>query len=80
MNRVNPDLALEYISAFLQFQNDDDGHMCSIIGPPDGRQGGTCSTDAMVPNMAMILWDNHMQKNNTQFLAMALPKLGACVW
>jgi hypothetical protein len=75
MSHVDPDLALDYISAFLQFQDNATGHLCSMIGPPAGLVGGSCSADASVPNVAMMLLDNYNQKANLGYLKMAFPKL-----
>ena len=33
MNHVDPDLSLDYISTFLQFQDKTTGQMCSVISP-----------------------------------------------
>ena len=75
MSHVDPDLALDYFSAFFQFQDNASGHLCSIIGPPSGLVGGKCSADASVPNVAMMLLDNYRQKPNLDYLKMAFPKL-----
>ena len=54
MSHVDPDLALDYISAFLQFQDEASGHLCSMIGPPSGLVGGKCSADASVPSTLQL--------------------------
>lgn len=69
MNHVNPTLAMDYVHAFLQFQDQVTGHLCSMIGPPSGRVGGSCSSDAMCPNAAIAVWDNYQQKPDRANLA-----------
>jgi len=74
MNTIDPKLSLDYIRAFLHYQNQTTGQMCSIISPYEkDRQG--CSTDAMPPNIALTIWDNYLQQPNKTFLASAFPWL-----
>ena len=63
MSHVNATLALEYLRTFMSFQNLNKsseyyGRMCSEIGPP---KGCISPTDAMPPNVALTVWDNHLQ-------------------
>ena len=73
MNTVDPTLSVDYISAFLHYQNST-GQMCSIISPYEKDRRG-CSTDAMPPNIALTTWDNYLQQPNRTFLASAFPSL-----
>ena len=75
MSHVDPRLAMDYVHAFLQFQDQDTGQMCSMIGPPSGRVGGKCSQDAMCPNVAIAVWDNFQQNPDKGNLAVVFPKL-----
>ena len=73
MNTVDPTLSVDYISAFLHYQNST-GQICSIVSPYEKDRRG-CSTDAMPPNIALTTWDNYLQQPNRTFLASAFPSL-----
>jgi len=57
MNHVDPELSLQYIRSFLQFQDNHTGSMCSQFGP----SGCLSHTDAMPPNMCLAVVDWYSQ-------------------